>query len=391
MNQHPAFDFSQHVVRRPPAASPDRPGVLHVVLGLSTGGTERLVVEISKRLEAAFRFSVCCLDQPGELAEELTARGIPVDALQRTPGFRPSLARSIADAAARHQATVLHCHHYSPFVYGRLAALLDRRLRVVFTEHGRLSDAKPSTKRRLVNTLLGRLPSAIYAVSEDLRRHMIAEGLPGSRIGVVHNGIDPRFMPTAADRASERQLLGIDDDTFLVGTAARLDPVKDLETLIDGFARFGAHRGRSALCVIGDGPERSRLEEAARHAGVFERMRFTGHRSDVRRLLPALDVYVNSSTTEGISLTILEAMAAGLPVVATHVGGNPEVVIDHETGLLVRPRSGVALAAALNELAAAPQRAVVMGAAGRFRVKRHFTLDRMTDQYARVYRRARES
>ena len=371
----------------------DRPepiGVLQVVLGLSPGGTERLVVEISKRLDPSFRFAVCCLDEPGELAGELTARGVPVVALGRTPGFQPSLARGIAAAAARYQATVLHCHHYSPFVYGRLAALIDRGLRVIFTEHGRLSDARPSPKRRLVNPLLGRLPGEIYAVSEDLRRHMIAEGLPAHRIRVVHNGIDPGPAPTDAGRRAARRQLGVPEETFLVGTAARLDPVKSLDTLIEGFASFRSDGRRAALCIMGDGPERRRLEQTALDAGVHDLVHFTGHRADVRQLLPALDVFVNSSTTEGVSLTILEAMAACLPVVATRAGGNPEVVLDQETGLLVPVRSSVALGRALQDLAAAPQRRQTMGAAGRFRTKRHFTLERMIDRYARIYRGAQE-
>ena len=300
----------------------DLRGVVHVVLGLHPGGTERLVVEISKRLESAFRFAVCCLDEPGLLATELTARGVPVVALHRSTGFRPSLAKRIGRFALDHGATVLHCHHYSPFVYGRLAALTHRGLRVVFTEHGRLSDAPASPKRRLVNPLLGRLPGRIYAVSDDLRRHMTAEGLPSRRIQVVHNGIDPGAVPGDADRRAARRTLGFADDAFVIGTAARLDLVKSLDTLIEAFAALPEIGRRPELCIIGDGPDRSRLEAVAMRAGACARVTFTGHRTDVRYLMPAFDVYVNSSITEGISLTILEAMAAALPVVATRVGGN---------------------------------------------------------------------
>src|SRR5262245_6119559 len=152
---------------------------MHVVLSLSPGGTERLVIEIVRRLiPRSIGSLVCCLDDAGEWATELYQVGVPVVALNRAPGFRPGVARSIAKLARVHQVDVLHCHHYSPFVYGQMATLLQPRLRVVFTEHGRLSDAPPSRKRQIVNPVLGRLPHAIYAVSADLRQHMIAEGFP---------------------------------------------------------------------------------------------------------------------------------------------------------------------------------------------------------------------
>src|SRR2546425_505366 len=164
------------------AARPTGPGVLHVVLSLGAGGTERLVIEVCSRLQSRFRMGVCCLDEPGLRARELTDRGIPVATLNRTPGFHPSLGRGIGKIARRHRADVLHCHHYSPFVYGRIATVLSPRLRLVFTEHGRLSDGPPSRKRQLVNPLLGRLPGLLYAVSDALRASMMAEGFPGRRI-----------------------------------------------------------------------------------------------------------------------------------------------------------------------------------------------------------------
>src|SRR5215471_14344424 len=160
----------------------DRLRVMQVVLSLEPGGTERLVIDIATRLQHLVDPIVCCLDRPGAWASELTSAGIPVIALGRRPGFRPHLGYRIAQLASVHAIDVIHCHHYSPFVYGQIGALVRRGLHVVFTEHGRLSDAAPSLKRRLVNPVLGRLPDAIFAVSHDLRRHMIAEGLPDSRV-----------------------------------------------------------------------------------------------------------------------------------------------------------------------------------------------------------------
>jgi glycosyltransferase involved in cell wall biosynthesis len=365
------------------------PRVLQVVLSLGTGGTERLVIEICKRL-SPFTSAVCCLDEPGAWAGQLTSRGIEVLSLGRRPGFHPSLGYRLARIARERRADVLHCHHYSPFVYGQIAALAASPLRVVFTEHGRLSDAAPSRKRRLVNPMLGRLAEGIYAVSDDLRRHMVAEGFPAERVAVIRNGIDPGTAPAPADRDRARRLLGLAPDAFTIGTVARFDPVKDLTTLLDAFIALRAAVPRAQLVLIGDGPDRQRLERHACDAGVAQAVHFGGYRGDARRLLPGLDVYVNSSITEGISLTILEAMAAGLPVVATAVGGTPEVV-SNGTGLLVPARSAGALAAALGTLARHPEGRQALGAAGRARLQREFTLDRMVDHYRRVYCGSRES
>src|SRR5262249_7062440 len=133
-----------------PASSIERrPRVMHVVLSLDPGGTERLVIEIVKGLGPKIDSVVCCLDQAGSWAGELEQIGVPVVPLARREGFRPSLGKQIAQLAETHAVDVLHCHHYSPFIYGQIARVVRRNLRVVFTEHGRASDAGPSFKRRL--------------------------------------------------------------------------------------------------------------------------------------------------------------------------------------------------------------------------------------------------
>lgn len=360
---------------------------MQVVLTLDAGGTERLVVEICRLLQTRFAMSVCTLDQPGAWAGGLQQSGVDVVALLRRPGFQPTLGYQIARLARAKGASIIHCHHYSPFVYGRIATLLNPGLRLVFTEHGRLSDGPPSAKRRLVNPVLGRLPGSLIAVSHALRQSMIEEGFPSARLGVVHNGIDAGAPPSASARRCARAKLGFTDGTLVVGTIARLNPVKDLGTLISGFAAVRAIRPDAALVIVGDGEERSRLDETARALGVSGTVHLLGHRDDARDLLPAFDIFANSSTSEGISLTILEAMAAGLPVVATRVGGTPEVVDDQVDGLLVPSRDPRAIGDAICALAVDPVRRHSLGAAGRLAVSERFTIDRMVEHYAQLYLR----
>jgi glycosyltransferase involved in cell wall biosynthesis len=356
------------------------------VLSLNPGGTERLVVELAARLHAEMPMMVCCLDEAGAWARELESRGIAVRTLGRRAGFRPALGGAIAAIAREHRASVIHAHHYSPFVYSAIARVRGAGAHVVFTEHGRLSDARPSVKRRLANRALAAVPRAVFAVSEDLKAHMVAEGFAAGAVRVIYNGIDVGPLPEPDDRARARRQLGVSDDVFVVGTIARLDPVKDLQTLVAAAARFIDERPAVPMlvAVIGDGAERRSLERAAAAGAAARCVRFLGHRDDARAWLAGCDVYVNSSISEGVSLTILEAMAAGLPVVATGVGGTPEVVTP-DSGRLVPARDPSALAAALCELADAPSLGRELGRTARARVESRFTLDRMVREYRDVY------
>jgi glycosyltransferase involved in cell wall biosynthesis len=224
----------------------------------------------------------------------------------------------------------------------------------------------------------------VFAVSRELGVHLEEEGFPPSQVATIYNGIDVGPLPTATERQQMRAALGLDDHTFVIGTIARLDPVKDLGTLISAVGRL-ARRRAVVLLIVGDGAERAALERHADAIDAASCVRFLGHRDDARAILAACDVYANSSISEGISLTILEAMAAGLPVVATRVGGTPEI-IDAAVGLLVASRNPDALAESLATLAAAPLVCLALGQAGRQRAEQRFTIQRMVADYAQVYR-----
>jgi glycosyltransferase involved in cell wall biosynthesis len=357
---------------------------MQLVLSLSPGGTERLVIELCRRLANEFDTVVCCLDEPGEWSSEVSKLNIPVVSLARQPGFHPSLSVRLGDVLKAHKIDVVHCHHYSPYVYGVLAAVLHPSVRVVFTEHGRLHGVGISTKRRLINPVLSRWPARIYAVSAALKQDMVAEGFPERSIEVLYNGIELGPRPRPADRAAMRASLGLPADALVIGSVGRLDPVKNLGALLEARAILNTRFPGARIVIAGDGPERQALIDRAHAVGLGDVVHLTGYRADVRAVMAAFDMYVNCSTYEGVSLTILEAMAAALPVVATAVGGNPEVVVDQETGLLIDQRPQT-VASAIAALASNPARRHAMGEAGRWRVKRHFTIERMVHDYAVAY------
>lgn len=371
----------------PPPLAPGREsvGVLQLAIALAPGGTERLIVETVRRLRNRHRMTVCCLDAPGAWGEDLQREGVSVQTLSRRPGFRPQLGREIARIVEAAGAQVVHCHHYTPFVYGCIARFFRPELRLIFTEHGRLSDGPPSRKRRLANRLLAPIPDRVYTVSADLRAHLVSEGFRKQDVEVVANGIDPGSRPRREDRDRARTALNLPPSTFVVGSVGRLDRVKDLPTLIRAFSRNLALRPTSKLVIVGEGPLRGDLESLVASLGIGQAVSFVGHHPDVPELMPAFDAYVSSSTFEGVSLTILEAMAAALPVIATRVGGTPEVVVDSVSGWLVPAQDPTAMAERLEYVASHPTESAAVGLAGRTRVCERFSLDRMIASYALAY------
>jgi glycosyltransferase involved in cell wall biosynthesis len=171
----------------------------------------------------------------------------------------------------------------------------------------------------------------------------------------------------------------------VIGTVARLEPVKNLSALLAAFQRMAASMPDVHLVMIGDGSERAGLEQLVSAAGMGRRVHFSGARTDARDLLPAFDAYVNCSITEGISLTVLEAMAARVPVVATRVGGTPEIITDSDTGVLVSPGDPDALARGIMRILAAPRRSLEMAARARQRIEARFSFERMAADYLQTY------
>ena len=222
-----------------------------------------------------------CLDEPGEWAAEVTKLNIPVISLERKPGFHPSLSVRLGEVIKARRINVIHCHHYSPFVYGLLAAVMHPSVRLVFTEHGRLHGVGVSSKRRLVNPVLARWPSTICAVSAALKQDMVAEGFPERSIQVVYNGIELGHRPRPAERAAMRAALEFPNDAFVVGTVGRLDPVKNLGALLDAMALLKSRHPSAKVVIVGDGSERQALTERASALGLTDADRI--HRLSERR------------------------------------------------------------------------------------------------------------
>jgi len=365
--------------------------VVHVVLGLNVGGLERLVLKLLEYTDRdRYAPVVCALDEPGVLAPELERLGIPLRLMPRGPSLNPRLPVDLESWLHQEGARIVHTHNASPHLYGALATRLARLRRhakhfprIVHTKHGRNQPGNP--RKVLVNRIASSLTDRVVAVSNDVATLAIElEHVRPDKVMTILNGVDTEEYRPSADPTSARARLGLPAAGFHVGCVARLAAVKDHRTLLDAFAIFRAGRADAHLTLIGDGPERRALEEHVGILGLGPAVTFAGEQSDIAPLLHAFDVFALSSRSEGISLTLLEAAAAGLPIVATSVGGNVEVVEEGSTGLLVPPREPARFAAALEALACRDDRAA-MGARAREQVQRRFSVEQMARAYNDLY------
>jgi glycosyltransferase involved in cell wall biosynthesis len=361
--------------------------VCQVLHSLSVGGAEVLSARLARRLRDRYSFVFACLDELGTLGEELRSEGFAVHVLGRRPGLDWRCAYRLAAWLRRERVDVIHAHQYTPFFYSLMARLLCRRPAVLFTEHGRHFPDYPRRKRMLANRVLLRRRDRVVAVGEAVRRALIAnEGIPAGRVEVVYNGVNlAPFLVAAGDRATLRQEIGVGRDDLMIVQVARLDYLKDHATAVRTLGHIVRQRPDTRLVLVGEGPESDKINELVSRSGLDAHVCRLGLRKDVARLLAAADVFLLTSISEGIPLTLIEAMAAGLPVVATRVGGVEEVVEDGATGLLAPSGDDMGLAGHVLRLAEDTALAALMGERGRMRAVGLFSEDRMHVGYSEVY------
>lgn len=364
-----------------------RPVLAYVVNSLQPGGTEKLVIEMSRAFAGEFCVRVFCLDEPGLWADDLRRSGIPVVCLWRQSGLDLSICRKLARELRRCGAQIVHAHQCTPWFYTALSRLLNPHPRLLLEEHGRLFPEVDRPLRRLVNRLLiRRLTHRFVAVSKDVRRRLQQyEGLRGMRIEVIYNGVTAETPLNPGQRSALRADLGFDADAFVIGTVGRFDSIKNLPMLVRSLAAARTHAGRIRALLVGDGPELPAIRALIEDLGLTQSVRLTGFRSDARTLLQCMDLFVLSSLSEGTSMALLEAMAAGVPAAVTAVGGNAEVVRSGETGWLVPSGDVAALSAVIVEAAKSFELCSRLGAAARGRVEDVFAIEKMIASYRELY------
>jgi sugar transferase (PEP-CTERM/EpsH1 system associated) len=365
--------------------------ILHVLDSLGIGGMERVVIDVVNGLDpTVFAQTVCCISRKGEAAH-LLPEGAPCIDLGKGARADRLMPLKIARVIREEQPQIIHTQSWSG-IDTAIALLFKRGPRLVHSEHGRnlpYIHFEP-LKRKLARRCLYHRADALFAISHEVRDFYCREtGFPVDRMRVIPNGIDPRRIDQSAGEHGHgvRRELGICDDDFVIGTVARLDQTKDTMTLTRAFTRLYRSQPdpKLRLLVVGDGEMKVEIQNYVNEQRLSHRVIFTGLRHDVPRLLGAMDLFALSSVSEGIPITVLEAMCASLPVVATNVGALPELVEEGVTGFLVDPKNIIALAERFSKLYQKRELARDFGMTGRRKVEREFRLERMLELYADLY------
>ena len=368
--------------------------IAHVVYHLGVGGLENGLVNLVNRLPAAeFRHMIICLTDFTEFAQRIQRDDVEIIALHKRPGHDWRMFVELFRLFRRRKPDIVHSRNLASLEAQIPAWLAGIRSRI-HGEHGRdVSDMDGTNwKYILQRRAISPFVHHYIALSRDLEGYL--EGkirVPARRITRIINGVDVGLF-----RPPETRSRGVLPKDFasatdlVIGTVGRLEPIKDQGTLVRAFIelaeRYPAHRARLRLVIVGDGSTRQALRELLADRQLAGQVWFAGSREDVPKLMQAMDVFVLPSLAEGISNTIMEAMACGLPVVATDVGGNAELVVEEKSGFLVPRDDPSQMATALSSYLETPEIVEQQGQAARDRAEQAFSLAVMVDSYRRVYR-----
>jgi glycosyltransferase involved in cell wall biosynthesis len=363
----------------------ERLSILHVSAPGAVGGLETVVQTLAiGQARAGHRVVVALVVEPDQelngLLLPFRETTVDLQVVRVPPRAYLQERRLIRDLCVRVRPDVVHTHGSRPDVLDASVAR-SLGLATVTTVHGSSRLGGITRLHELVEFALFRRFDAVVAVSRPLVRSLRRFGVASDRIHVIPNAWNGRIPER--DRRAARQALGVPPDEFLIGWVGRLIPVKGADVMLEALAQLP---DVPSTAILGDGAERRRLERMAAALGLERRVRFHGQVDDAPSLFPAFNVFVMSSRSEGTPMALLEAIAAGLPVVATAVGGVPDVIGPGE-GLLVPPEQPTALARAIGMIQSSPEAAMERAVAARARLENEFGLERWLARYEEVYRR----
>lgn len=367
--------------------------IVRTILFLSTssgpGGAERVINNLAASLDPQRYRAVLCLFRTGWLQERSESRGIRTFIIP-THGIADwRWALQFRRLLRQERVDLIHGHEFDANVQGAVVAAL-AGIPLVATVHGK-NYFWEKLRRRLAYRWVNHRATMV-AVSENLKEFIVEKvGVSPGRVKVLYNGVDVLPQCDRADVDECRKELGVSQDDQIVGVVGNLYPVKGHQYLIDGIPAILEKCPNTSFVFAGRGQLEPHLKEQVNRLGVDAKVFFLGLRQDIPRILAMLDVFVLPSLSEGLSMAILEAMIAGKPVVATQVGGNPELVLDGKTGFLVPPGNSQALAASVVALLTNTERAIQLAEEGKRRAEEQFSLQAMVRAYQELYDECLES
>jgi sugar transferase (PEP-CTERM/EpsH1 system associated) len=364
--------------------------IMHIVYGMGRGGLENGLVNLVHRLNPSqFEHTVCAISKLGANAERLPSDRVRITCMDKNPGAPRIMVPALSRAIREFRPHIVHTRNWGA-LEGVFAARWVGSCAIVHSEHGLESDASVVEPRRRTcfRRLAFELADRVLAVSFQLRDlHAKRTGFSAKKMTVIHNGVDRRkYFPDSAARERVRREFRIGGDEFCIGCVGNLLPVKDHKTLLRALEVAGEACKPWRLLIVGEGPERAELERFVKaQQNWSKQIHFLGSSERVSELLNAMDLFVLPSAMEGINNSILEAMATGLPVVVTDVGGNPEVVVDRNCGLLFPPRDFRKLAEHMVSLRLRSEHRVQLGQQAIRVVQREFSIESMIQKYKQLY------
>lgn len=359
--------------------------LLLIIEELELGGAEQVVINLARSLDRTrFQVKVCCLRAKGEFASLLEEAGIEVIALNKRRGLDLLIIPKIIRVIKKNKIDIVHTHLWVANFWGRIAGIF-AGVPVVITEHN--VDFWKSWSYRWADRFLSLFTKKICAVSGQVKKFYVQQiGIDPEKVSVVYNGIDPDAYPSSDQRIGElRTELDLRGSLPVIANIGRLVENKAQHVFLEALKILDQKGIEFRGLIVGDGPLKSYLVSRVSYLGIADKVMFTGLRKDVLDILDVVDVSVLSSKIEGLSVVILESMAKGVPVVATNVGGNGELVSDGETGFLVSPNNPAALADAIVKVIEDPGLQGRMGRAARERIRGQFSLSRMAKTMERIY------
>jgi len=366
--------------------SSSQPTICQILNTLTLAGPEVLAERLARQLSDRYRFVFACLDELGLVGRQLSEAGFPVMTFCRRPRIDLQCMGALRKFFQRHHVDLVHTHRYTPFFYAMAARRLESRPPILFSEHGRPWPDQRRRRHVFFTRLALRATDRVVAVSGAVRQALIDnEGIPADRISIIHNGVNLDACAAIEHRKAVRHQLCVRPDELLVLQVAHLEAVKDHATAIRAFQRVLGVQKNIRLALVGEGPQRPELEREIARRKLSPAVRLLGLRTDVAQLLQGADLFLLSSVSEGLPVTLLEAIAARLPVVATNVGGVGEVVVNRVTGLLVPAGNDSALAEAIVLLANNPHLRQQLGDQGRRRAEAAFSEAQMHAAYQACY------
>lgn len=371
------------------------PLIVHIIYRLGIGGLENGLVNIINRLpEDRYRHAIICLTDSTDFRQRISRRDVAIYQMHKRPGQDWASFHKVYSLLRQLRPVIVHTRNLAAIEY-QFCALLSGVPFRVHSEHGWdvFDPDGNNVKYQWLRRALGYIIHRFIPLSLQLQDYLLNRvKIPASKIARICNGVDTKiFYPRSGSRQKPEGCPPVLDDEIVIGTVGRMHGVKDQLTLVKAFidacVKSPGFADRARLFLIGDGPLRAQAIELLAASNLADKAWLPGERNDIADILRSLDIFVLPSKAEGISNTILEAMASGLPVIATRVGGNPELVLDAETGMLVEKEDVAGLSEAMRELVTNQGERRQLGEAAYQRILSEFSIDSMVARYQQVYDR----